>query len=450
MNWKRDLGLRSLKLLNILLVTGCFAAVWYLYYNGEMGEPFFRLGNYAIIAVFAALYTALGRTYDAFLISYSRPPRIIFSQWLAVLLADAVMLLIMGLLFRRLPTLWPGLITLAAQFCLSALWTLAATAWYFRAFEPLDTAVIYDAREGMETLIEKYGFSRKYRVIVNLSAAECLADLSRLDACKTVFLSGVHSHDRNLILKYCVEKDIQVMVIPRIGDVIMSGAHPMHMFHLPILRTERRHLLPEYAVCKRFSDIILSCLLLLLLSPVMLLTAAAIRLSDGGPVFFRQIRLTKDGRQFRIIKFRSMRPDAEDDETAPRSACRDDPRITPVGRVIRRWRIDELPQLFNILRGDMSMVGPRPERLENVIRYERELPEFRLRLQVKAGLTGYAQVYGKYNSTPYDKLMMDLMYIAHPSLVMDLSILLATLKTLFEKESTEGFDQNQMTGGDGQ
>ena len=162
---------------------------------------------------------------------------------------------------------------------------------------------------------------------------------------------------------------------------------------------------------------------------------------------YSQVRLTKDAKEFRIYKFRSMRTDAEKDGVARLSTGDNDDRITPVGRIIRKLRLDELPQLFNILKGDLSVCGPRPERPEIAAQYEQEMPEFALRLQAKAGLTGYAQVYGKYNTTPYDKLQMDLMYIAHPSIVEDAKIMLATVKILFMPESTEGVEEGQITAG---
>ena len=179
-------------------------------------------------------------------------------------------------------------------------------------------------------------------------------------------------------------------------------------------------------------------MLLLLFSPILLGAAIAVKLEDGGPVFYKQVRLTKDGREFNMLKFRSMVVSAEQDGVARLSTGDDDPRITRVGRVLRAHRFDELPQLFNVLGGSMSLVGPRPERPEIAAEYERDMPEFALRLQCKAGLTGYAQVYGKYNTTPYDKLQMDLMYISKPSIVEDIKILFATLAILFRRESTEG------------
>ena len=234
-------------------------------------------------------------------------------------------------------------------------------------------------------------------------------------------------------------------LIPRIGDVLMSGAKRMHMFHLPILRVERYDPAPEYVFAKRTVDLLIAGFALLVLSPVMLAVAAAIKATDGGPVFYKQRRLTKDGAAFDVLKFRSMRVDAEKDGVARLSTGEHDDRITPVGRVIRKYRLDELPQLLNILAGQMSLVGPRPERPEIAAQYEQELPEFALRLQAKAGLTGYAQVYGKYNTTPYDKLQLDLMYIANPSIMEDFKIMFATVKILFEAESTEGVEEGSVT-----
>lgn len=305
--------------------------------------------------------------------------------------------------------------------------------------------MIYDTRQGTEKLIGKYGLDSKYKVVLTATADECIANLAMLDGVSTVFMSGIHSHDRNVILKYCVENNIGTFVIPRIGDTIMSGAYPMHMFHLPMLKVGRYHPQPEYLFIKRLLDIVISAAALVILSPIFLITAIAIKATDHGPVFYKQIRLTKDGKEFGILKFRSMRVDAEKDGVARLSSGDHDDRITPVGKVIRACRIDELPQLLNILRGELSIVGPRPERPEIAAQYCEEMPEFSLRLQAKAGLTGYAQIYGKYNTTPYDKLVMDLMYIAHPSIVEDLKIMFATVKILFVPESTEGVAEGATT-----
>jgi lipopolysaccharide/colanic/teichoic acid biosynthesis glycosyltransferase len=314
---------------------------------------------------------------------------------------------------------------------------------YFLWFPARKTIIVYDVRRGMKDLIEEYGLAKKFDVQKTAPVDECLSDLSIIDDMEVVFFSGIHSHDRNVILKYCLYKNKQVYMIPRIGDVIMDSAKQVHIFHLPMMRVQRYSPNPAYKIGKRLFDFISSFIALIILSPVFLITAIAIKATDGGPVFYKQQRLTTNGKKFYIHKFRSMRVDAEKDGVARLSTGVNDDRITPVGRFIRKCRIDELPQLIDILAGNLSVVGPRPERPEIAEEYMKEMPEFQLRLQAKAGLTGYAQVYGKYNTTPYDKLQMDLMYIAHPSFAEDIRICFATIKILFSSESTEGVEKGQ-------
>lgn len=443
--FKHDLLLRIVKLADALLLTVPFACCWYWYYASRISAPFYAKGNWLMIALYFVLYVMFGRVYDAFLMSMNRISEIVYSQTLAAMVSDGIMYIVIWLLTKHLPNVLPGLMAIAAQVLLSAFWAVNAHRWYFRTFPPQATAIIYDERRGILKLIDEYGLNGKYNVQCTASARECLLDMKMLAGMTVVFLSGVRSHDRNVIIKYCVANGIRVFVIPRIGDTIMSGAHPMHMFHLPMLCVQRYAAPPEYLFIKRALDIFLAGTALILLSPIFIATAFIIKAADGGPVFYRQCRLTKDGRKFFVLKFRSMQVDAEKDGIARLSTGSKDDRITPVGRFIRRYRVDELPQLLCILSGDMSIVGPRPERPEIAAEYEKDLPEFALRLQVKAGLTGYAQVYGKYNTTPYDKLQMDLMYIAHPSIIEDLKIMFATVKILFLPESSEGVAEGQTT-----
>ncbi len=436
--FKHDLLLRIVKILDAVLITIPFGACWYLYYADRVASPFYAKSNWLMVALFFALYVIFGRIYDAFLMSISSISEITYSQTLAAMVSDGIMYVVIWLLTKHLPNILPGISAILAQAFLAFAWAYAAKHWYFRTFKPQPTAIIYDERKGIRKLIEEYGLKGKYDVQRIATARDCVADVTMLDGMKTVFCSGVRSHDRNVIIKYCIANGISVMVIPRIGDTLMSSAYALHMFHLPILHVQRYAAQPEYLFMKRALDIVLSGLALVIASPIFLVTAIAIKATDGGPIFYRQCRLTKNSKEFDVIKFRSMRVDAEKDGVARLSTGDNDDRITPVGRFIRKCRIDELPQLLCILSGDMSIVGPRPERPEIAAEYEKELPEFALRLQAKAGLTGYAQVYGKYNTTPYDKLQMDLMYIAHPSIIEDLKIMFATVKILFLPESTEG------------
>ena len=442
---KHDLGLRFVKLLDVVLVTIPFAMCWLMYYADRINTPFQWKGNALIIFLFVVLFFAYARIYDALQISLSRISEIIYSQSLAILISDGVMYIILWILTEKVPNILPALLALGGQLILATLWAAAAHKWYFACFEAKKTAVIFCEREGIEFLISDYGMDKKFDVRKVLHVDECISDLSALSGFEIVFLSGIHSSDRNVILKYCVENNILVYVIPRIGDTLMSGAKNVHMLHLPVLRVGRYNPDPEFLFIKRVFDIVSSTLALIITSPVMLATAIAIKSHDGGPVFYRQRRLTKDRKEFDVLKFRSMRVDAEKNGVARLSTGDKDERITPVGRFIRKVRIDELPQLINILKGDMSVVGPRPERPEIAAQYEAEMPEFSLRLQAKAGLTGYAQVYGKYNTTPYDKLQMDLMYIAQPKISEEMRIIFATVKILFMPESTEGVTDGQIT-----
>lgn len=442
---KHQLEMRLIKGCSVLLATVPFLICWFGYYEQRMYVPFYAKGHLLVIALFMTLFTALARTYDAFKISVSRISDIVYSQALAALVTDCLMFVIIWLLTRHFPALWPGLLALLAQLLLATVWAVAAHKWYYFVFPPRRSALVYGLRRGIDALVREYGMEKKFDIQKICPAEECMENMAVLEGMETVFISGVQSHDRNQILKYCMDQDIPVYVVPRIGDVILSGAERVHMFHLPMLHIRRQRIHPEHALLKRLFDIALSLTALIVFSPVMLASAIAIKLQDGGPVFYKQTRLTKDGATFQVMKFRSMRMDAEKDGVARLSTGDNDDRITPVGRLIRKVRIDELPQLLNILDGSMSVVGPRPERPEIAAQYEQELPEFRLRLQVKAGLTGYAQVYGKYNTTPYDKLQMDLMYIANPSIIEDLKIILATVKILFVPESTEGIAEGQTT-----
>ncbi len=444
-SFKHEIGLRFIKLINLLCMVAAFGVAWFMYYQYMIRSPFYFWGDVAIVVIFAVLYFYFCKTYDAFVISHYRIFDIIASQSLALLFSNGIMYAITVLLCKHFPNPFPLLLCFVDQVSISIIWSCIAHWTYFKWFPALKTIIVYDRRRGMQDLIEEYGLAKKFDVKKTASVEECLNDLSMIDDMEVVFLSGIHSHDRNFILKYCLYEKKQVYVIPRIGDVIMSSAMQVHLFHLPMMRVQRYRPRPGYLFLKRVFDIVASLIGLIVLSPVFLITAIAIKATDKGPVFYKQARLTKNGKRFMIHKFRSMRVDAEKDGVARLSSGDNDDRITPVGRFIRKCRIDELPQLIDILSGNLSVVGPRPERPEIAEEYMKEIPEFQLRLQAKAGLTGYAQVYGKYNTTPYDKLQMDLMYIAHPSFAEDIRICFATFKILFTSESTEGVAKGQTT-----
>ena len=441
----QKIALRSVKTLNVLLMLLPFA-VYCRRCVSETDSSILGVSLGIVMTVFVCLYLTYGKIYDSFSISRSKPSALIYSQALALFMTDALTYVVLCLMAQRLVMPLKFVIMLSVQLFLAVCWVLYSHKWYFKRHPPRRAAIVYDRQRNVETMIRAYGMEKKYRIERVMTVDECMAeDLEMLADMETVFLCGIHSHERNILLKHCVNHRITVYVLPRIGDVIMSNAKPIHLFHLPFLRVARYDPPLEYLMLKRLLDVVISAAALVVLCPILLATAASIKLYDGGPVLYRQTRLTKDGKKFDVLKFRSMRQDAEANGVAVLSSGEHDDRITPVGHVIRRYRIDELPQLINILQGSMSLVGPRPERPEIASQYEQQLPEFSLRLQAKAGLTGYAQVYGKYNTTPYDKLQMDLMYIGNPSLLEDIRIIFATVKVLFMSESTEGISEGMST-----
>ena len=314
---------------------------------------------------------------------------------------------------------------------------------YRKTFPPLQILEVYgDRKHGLHRKID--GIKYKYHVVDMVHYKMGIEEIKkRMEAVDAVLISDIPSHEKNMIQKACVDQDKRLYFVPKISDVIVRYSEELNVIDTPLFLRRKIGISWWERGLKRTFDIVASVAALVILSPVFLITALAIKLEDGGPVFYRQERVTIGGRQFMILKFRSMIVDAEKDGR-PRPAGEKDDRITRVGNVIRACRVDELPQLWNILMGDMSIVGPRPERYEHVELYTKQISEFTFREKVKGGLTGYAQVYGKYNTTALDKLKMDLIYIMNYSLVMDLQIIFETVKILFQKESTEGFDTEQL------
>lgn len=431
---------------NILLVTGAFWLCWSYFYARQITHPFYYVGNLIMVFLFGLFYYFTSHLYNGYSLPISRIYELVYSQALAALISDGILYLITILINRHYISFFPFVPTFLLQFLLITLWTVAAHQWYFRVFPPKKTVVILGQGQNVDKLVKQYGMDVHFDVQSVVPVEECLKDIpGTIGQAEVVFCCGLRSHNRNLVTKYCVAHKIGAYVIPRIGDVIMDSAKKVHLFHLPMMAVQRYNPSPEFLFFKRLYDIVLSLVALVLFAPIMAAVAVAIKMTDGGNIFYRQARLTKDGKVFQVLKFRSMRMDAEKDGVARLSTGENDPRVTKVGRFIRAVRFDELPQLLNILKGDMAIVGPRPERPEISAQYAKTMPEWNLRLQAKCGLTGYAQVYGQYNTTPYDKLLLDLMYIARPSLFEDFKIIFATVKILFMKDSTEGVAEGQVT-----
>ena len=441
----KTLLMRGFKLLHALVVTALLVVCAYFWYVPMLGIE--RSIGYlvAVTVIYLVMVLLLGRIYRVYMVGTSRVRHLLYSQGLAILVSAGVGYVAVSAFKLRLINPLPLLALIAVQLFWSALWSFLANRMYFKMNPPKRSVVIYETEEDLRTLREIEHFDRKFEVIRQIQGKHCRENLEEfLQDANVVFVAIADLDERNDIVKYCITNAIQCYFPPKVSDVLIAGGDHMQAFSVPLVRVQRAAPSAEYLAIKRAFDILVSLLAIIVLSPFMLATAIAIKAYDKGPVLYRQVRLTKNRKEFKVLKFRSMRVDAEKDGVARLSTENDD-RITPVGKLIRKIRFDELPQLFNILKGDMTIVGPRPERPQIAEQYEKEIPSFGLRLQVKGGLTGYAQVYGRYNTEPYDKLKMDLMYINNMSVVEDLRIMLATVKVLFMKESTEGIEEGQTT-----
>ena len=437
----------SIKLMNtghFLLIVLSFWIVWMKNVAPAVGHAESRYNIY-VTGLYAVMVFILNRTYNSYLVGYMSVGDMVYSQSLSCTLSVLAVYALTSLAWVRLYNPIPFLLLLAAQILVNILYSNFITRVYFRVIPPKETLVIYHSKEELQRIREIEDNPKKFHIAARIPDTEIDGtDRERLKQYDAIFAVGMEPGLRNTLIQYCVEQGIQGYFLPEAGDVILSGAQHIQSYSVPLLNVERKAPAPEFLIIKRLFDILASLIGVVIASPFMLITALAIRLYDKGPALYRQVRLTKDGREFEILKFRSMRVDAEKDGVARLTTEHDD-RITPVGKVIRAVRFDELPQLFNILKGDMSVVGPRPERPEIAAQYAEEFPAFDLRLQVKAGLTGYAQVYGRYNTDPHDKLQMDLMYINKMSIMTDLMLIFGTLRILFIRESTSGIEDGRVT-----
>lgn len=424
----------------ILCMTVIFVLVWDEYYNEGIVFPFYFKGYWLMGAFYAFFFAIFSHIFGGMRVGYLKNSSLILSQILAVIGANVSIYLETVLLSVRFVTFGPIMILTFLDGIAITIWSFGSGELFKKLFPPRKALLLYQDYdptslfEKVKTRKDRYRIRRSINVDKDFEIA--IDTISRYDA---VFLCDIHSPLRNQLLKYCYAKGIRTYITPKISDIIIRSSENMHIFDTPLLLSRNDGLKFEEKILKRLLDVVVSVLALVITSPVFLITAIAIKIYDKGPVFFRQERCTINSKVFSIHKFRSMIVDAEKDgEVIP--ATEDDERITPVGRFIRATRIDELPQFIDILVGDMSVVGPRPERVEHVNQYTEDIPEFSYRLKVKGGLTGYAQIYGKYNTTAYDKLKLDLMYIQNYSILLDIKLIMMTAKIVFMKESTEGFE----------
>lgn len=426
----------------ITLLVFCMTAVYYLVwsvaYNPDFEHPYIGKGKLFLAFVYFAVLLVTSLIIGASRIDELRKSEILFYEVIALLFTNGIAYTQVCLIVANIANIIPILYILAAQILILILWTNLAEYIVHRLNPPEKLLIIYGSHLATEIVYKMSRLEERYVITESANVDEGFDDLSkRIDKFESVIICDVPARMRNDLLKYCYQQNKSIYVIPKISDIVIRSAKDITYFDSPIIRCHSVGLTVEQRAIKRAMDVVCSLLALIVLSPLFVLISLAIKLYDGGPVFYKQRRCTRDLKTFDILKFRSMIVDAE--KNGPQPAVDNDSRITPVGKIIRALRIDELPQIINILKGDMSIVGPRPERIEHVEKYSEDIPEFVCRYKVKGGLTGYAQVYGKYNTSAYNKLKMDLMYIQNYSLAMDFKLILMTVKILFKKESTEGF-----------
>lgn len=450
--FKRLINL-SLTAVCLGIETAVFGYHWLTHFRYSVVEElnFWGRGNWLEIAIYGVILVMFSVMYGGMRLGYLKNVELVFSQVFATLMANILIYAELSVMAAELFVPDVFFMLMFEQTIIVILYVNATNAVYRRIFPPRRLLLVHGDRP-IDGICSKLDTRRdKYVITKTINVQEGYDEISKTifrayetDECNAVLLGDISVKDRTPLLKFCYGHSIRVYLLPKISDVILMGAEELHVFDSPMLLTREYSLTVEQRFVKRLIDIVCALLLLVIASPFMLLTALAIKLYDGGPILYRQLRCTVNQRKFYIMKFRSMRTDAEKDGVA-RLAQKNDNRITPVGKVIRKCRIDELPQLVNILKGDMSFVGPRPERPEIIAQYVEVMPEFVYRMKVKAGLAGFAQVYGKYNTTPYDKLKLDLTYIENYSVWLDLKLMLLTLRILFWPDSAEGVENEQIT-----
>lgn len=436
------------KIFVFLMMAGIFSYVWVRFYT-----PFNMAGNIFdqtvklcfMACIYSGVYYIFGKFYKAYRLGAYRTTELMYYHFLTMGVTNVLFFLEGSIYKHRILNVLPIIGMFMTQWCLLTVVTLFFNRWMAKACEVRKILIVYGNEDykNFQKKVERK--KHKFQIVGHVDQNEGFEVIKeKLSRCTAVYLYEVNDEIQSQLVLYCTQYNIDLYMTRDVEDIIVMGYETSHTFDTPFVRTRKEKVKVYYPFVKRLTDILFSLFGLVLMSPILLIVALCIKLYDRGPVFYKQIRLTKNHREFYIYKFRSMVVNAEKDGIA-RLSSQKDSRITPIGKIIRATRLDEFPQLFNVLKGDMSIVGPRPERPEIEKQYLEEIPEFGLRLQVKAGLTGYAQIFGKYNTTPLDKLKLDLIYINQQSFLMDIKLILWTVKILFIPESTEGIENGEVT-----
>jgi exopolysaccharide biosynthesis polyprenyl glycosylphosphotransferase len=431
-------------LLLVVVPTIFFACVWNQNINNLLYVAFKNKGNWLVVGCYLFVLFIMMYALKGLHVGYYKIANLIISQVIALFCTHAVLTIQIVLLTGKVVVIKTIVINMLRLLGINSIIVILLTIIFAKVysflFPPYRLLHIYG--DYTNNLRKKILFRRdRYSIEKDIYFGEkpeiIEEQILKYDG---VVLNDIPTSNKNELLKFCFDHRIRVYFVPKISDIFIKMSEEINIFDTPLFLCKNVGLTFEQRLVKRVMDILISGIVLIIALPFMFVTALAVKLEDGGPVLYSQKRCTINGRVFTLYKFRSMKVKAEKLGGA-QLAKKNDDRITKVGRIIRATRLDELPQLFNVLKGDMSFVGPRPERPEFVEKNCKEIPEFSYRMKVKAGLTGYAQVYGKYNTGFLDKLKLDLIYIEKYSVILDIQIILMTLKVILMKESAEGLEE---------
>ena len=411
-----------------------------------------RFVNYAVVqqtrtaivtaSAFALVFLMSQNIYGNFEIGQKKSKPVFLSTMISILISNTVAtltMIIMGI--EQFPL--PGIIIKVIPFFILTyllhgmlVWTAAhiGNDLYFKLYNA-DRVLIINQNDRIYNKIYKYVSSHNKQYNIVNTVTECSNNLLESKNIDTVYAIGVRNEEFKELVNYCYKHSIKLNYDINFYDVILGKKDTFVIDDVLMMEITPYKIGIIQSFIKRTIDIIGGLVLLIISIPIFIIVGIAIKLDDGGPIFFLQSRLTLNNKSFYIIKFRSMKLNA-----GSTPVTEHDDRITKVGHIIRKLRIDELPQAINILKGDISLVGPRPESTAHAAKISETLPDFHLRLRVKGGLTGYAQIFGKYNTTPEMKLLLDLKYIENQSTIEDLKLIFQTLKVFVRSDSTEGFE----------
>jgi exopolysaccharide biosynthesis polyprenyl glycosylphosphotransferase len=326
--------------------------------------------------------------------------------------------------------------------CLSmGIWILFFHKYWLKCNPPVSTVLVCDDPARGKALARKinlHTMANRIDRVISYSAVDLIA---KIEPFKAVIIAQPSSEARSEIVFQCWEMQKKLIVVPDLYELIINNATLLQFDDIMAYQVKSFGLSWSQRFLKRAFDVCASALALILLSPLMLVLAVIVK-RDGGSALFSQKRVTRNGKVFSLYKFRTMIPDAEK-YTGPMLALKDDPRITKCGKWLRQTRLDEIPQFWNVLIGDMSIVGPRPEREYFINLYKKALPEYQYRTNVRAGITGLAHILGKYNTPPEERIKLDLTYIQNYSFSLDMKIIIDTIRVVFTKEYAEGVETKE-------